>query len=75
MSMNVVAPIHGTGFVAVQMGAIARERNQVRHVGVFYTAPSRSRLTGTRSRLGKKPSRLGYMCNTKNISLRCCSFY
>jgi hypothetical protein len=46
MPRNVVAPIHGTGFVAVQMGAIARERNQVRHVGLFCTAPSRSRLGG-----------------------------
>jgi hypothetical protein len=44
MSRNVVVPIHGTGFVAVQMGTVARERNQIRHVKSFYTAPSRSRL-------------------------------
>jgi hypothetical protein len=58
MSMNVMVPIHGTGFVAVQMGAIARERNQVRHARLFYTAPSRSRLGRTRSRLGRTRSRL-----------------
>jgi hypothetical protein len=44
MSRNVVVPIHGTGFVAMQMRAIARERNQVRHAASFYPAPSRSRL-------------------------------
>jgi hypothetical protein len=48
-----VVPIHGTGFVAVQMGAVVRERNQVRHVRLFYTAPSRSRLGKARSRLGR----------------------
>jgi hypothetical protein len=47
-----VVPIHGTGFVAVQMGAVAGERNQVRHARSFYTAPSRSRLGKARSRLG-----------------------
>jgi hypothetical protein len=53
MPKNVVVPIHGTGFVAVQMGAIARERNQVRHVRLFYTAPSRSRLGRAAWRLGR----------------------
>jgi hypothetical protein len=42
-----VVPIHGTGFVAVQMGAVARERYQVRHARLFYTAPSQSRLIGS----------------------------
>jgi|HubBroStandDraft_1064217.scaffolds.fasta_scaffold207223_2 hypothetical protein len=53
MSRNIVVPIHGTGFIAVQMGAVARERNQVRQVRSFYTAPSRSRLGKARSRLGR----------------------
>ena len=44
MSRNVMVPIHGTGFVAVHMSAVTRERNQVRHAKLFYTAPSRSRL-------------------------------
>ena len=47
MSRDVVVPIHGTGFVAVQMRTIAGERNQVRHARSFYTAPLRSRLTGS----------------------------
>ncbi len=49
VSRNVVVPIHGTRFVAVHMRAIARERNQVRHARLFYTAPSRSRLGKARS--------------------------
>jgi hypothetical protein len=53
MARNVVVPIHGTGFVSVNMRAIARERNQVRHAKLFYTAPSRSRLGRSRSRLGR----------------------
>jgi hypothetical protein len=57
MSRNVVVPIHGTGFVAVQMGAVARERNQVRHRRLVYTAPSRSRLGRMRSRLGSSRHR------------------
>ena len=44
MSRNVVVPIHGTGFVAMHLGTVAGERNQIRHAGSFYTAPSRSRL-------------------------------
>jgi hypothetical protein len=59
MSRNIVVPIHGTGFVAVQMRTIAGERNQVRHTRLFYTALSRSRLGKERSRLGKERSRLG----------------
>jgi hypothetical protein len=51
MSRNVVVPIHGTGFVAVHMGAIPGERNQVRHRTSVYTARSRSRLGNGRSRL------------------------
>jgi hypothetical protein len=51
MSRNVVVPIHGTGFVAVQMRTVAGERNQVCHRRPFYTAPSRSRLIRVRSRL------------------------
>jgi hypothetical protein len=46
-----VVPIHGTGFVAVQMTSIAREGNQVRHVRSCYTAPLRQ--AEPRSRLGK----------------------
>jgi hypothetical protein len=52
MSRNVVVPIHGTGFVAVHMGTVAGERNQVRPAGSFYIAPSRLRLDRTWSRLG-----------------------
>jgi hypothetical protein len=51
MSRNVMVPIHGTGFVAVQMRSIARERNQIRHANLLYTAPSRSRLGSARSSL------------------------
>jgi hypothetical protein len=51
MSRNIMVPIHGTGLVAVQMRTTARERNQVRHARVFHTAPLRSRLGRTRSRL------------------------
>jgi hypothetical protein len=39
MSRNVVVPIHGTGFVAVQMRTIAGERNQVRHARHFIPLP------------------------------------
>jgi hypothetical protein len=58
MSRNVVAPIHGTDFVAVQMRTIARKRNQVRHRRLVYTLPhGRGSLT---------------VCNTKNILLGFC---
>ena len=57
MSRNVVVPIHGTEFVAVHMRSVAGERNQVRHAGLFYTAPSRSRLGKVRSHVGKARSR------------------
>jgi hypothetical protein len=59
VSRNVMVPIYGTGFVAVHVSAVARERNQVRHARLFYTAPSRSRLGRGRSRLGRGRSRLG----------------
>ena len=42
---NIMVPIHGTRFLPVQMRTIARERNQIRHARLVYTAPSRSRLT------------------------------
>jgi hypothetical protein len=45
ISRNIMVPVHGTRFLPVQMRTIARERNQVRHAKLFYTAPSRSRLT------------------------------
>jgi hypothetical protein len=64
MSRNVVVPIHGTRFVAVQMRTIVGERNKVRHARTFYTAPSRSRLGRIRSRLG------GIMRDYKDNSLR-----
>ena len=35
-SRNVMVPIHGTRFVAVQMRTIARERNQVRHAKPYF---------------------------------------
>jgi hypothetical protein len=59
MSGNIVVPIHGTRFIAVQMRTIARERNQIRHESLFYTAPSRSRLNRARSRLTRRLLRLG----------------
>jgi hypothetical protein len=49
VSGNVVVPIHGTDFVAVHMRSVARERNQVCHAKLFYTAPLRSRLGKARS--------------------------
>ena len=57
MSRNLVVPIHGTGFVAVQMTTLAREGNQVRHVRSFYTA--RLRQAEPRSRLSRGRSQLG----------------
>ncbi len=51
MSRNIVVPIHGTRFISMQMAAMARERNQVRHERSFYTASSRSRLGRNRSLL------------------------
>jgi hypothetical protein len=64
MSRYVVVPIHGTGLVAVQMRTIAGERNHVRHARIFYTAPSRSRLSKRRSRLS------GTMRDYRDKSLR-----
>jgi len=58
MSGDIMVPIHGTALVAMEMRAIAGERDQVRHVSSFYTAPSRSRLGKARSRFGKARSRL-----------------
>jgi hypothetical protein len=55
MSGNIVAPIHGTGFVAVQVRTITGERDQVYHGRFARTAPSRSRLGKGRSRLGRAP--------------------
>jgi hypothetical protein len=49
ISRNIMVPIHGTRFLPVQMRTIARERHQIRHANLVYTAPSRSRLTGTQS--------------------------
>jgi hypothetical protein len=59
MSGDIVIPIHGTRFIAVQMRTIARERNQIRHESLFYTAPSRSRLNRAPSRLTSGRLRLG----------------
>jgi len=51
ISKNIMVPIHGTSFIPVQMCTIARERDQVRHARLFYTAPSPSRLISARSLL------------------------
>jgi hypothetical protein len=59
MSGDVVVPIHGTGFVAMQMRTIAGERDQVRHRRLFYIAPSWSRLVSERSRPGRARLRPG----------------
>jgi hypothetical protein len=58
VSGNIVVPIHGTRFVAVQMRSIAGEGDQVRHRTSVYTASSRSRLIGGTFNTASSRSRL-----------------